>query len=212
MGAGALARSLASDPQSGARGDHGRSARVHGLDDLGGIDSVEIDRRPPRLTWPSWRWITLRGTRSRAISTAWAWRSWCGAKRRRTPAWLRCGAGGCALRPGSMASHASDRRSRRTASRPATQLDGRARAGAARSPSRGVSVGFDEPETPPFMGKQHSGPSAVIFLGAESDTEVSARTLPLAGWRSTPTTRLAGSCAKAQLGLLHARLCKRVRS
>src|SRR4051794_21014416 len=40
----------------------------------------------PRLVCPSWRWMTIRGTPSRAISTAWAWRSWCGAKRRRTPA------------------------------------------------------------------------------------------------------------------------------
>src|SRR5215216_2673884 len=39
----------------------------------------------PRLVWPSWRWMTISGTPSRAISTAWAWRSWCGAKRRRTP-------------------------------------------------------------------------------------------------------------------------------
>jgi hypothetical protein len=40
----------------------------------------------PRLLCPSWRCITISGTPSRAISTAWAWRSWCGAKRRRTPA------------------------------------------------------------------------------------------------------------------------------
>src|SRR3954471_14287362 len=40
----------------------------------------------PRLLWPSWRWMTMSGTPSRAISTAWAWRSWCGATRRRTPA------------------------------------------------------------------------------------------------------------------------------
>src|SRR5215213_2494688 len=40
----------------------------------------------PRLLCPSWRWITISGTPSRAISTAWTWRSWCGAKRRRTPA------------------------------------------------------------------------------------------------------------------------------
>src|SRR5215208_6163629 len=46
----------------------------------------------PRLVWPSWRWMMISGTPSRAISTAWAWRSWCGAKRRRTPAWraTRC--------------------------------------------------------------------------------------------------------------------------
>src|SRR5687768_16819034 len=30
--------------------------------------------------------MTLSGTPSRASSTAWAWRSWCGAKRRRMPA------------------------------------------------------------------------------------------------------------------------------
>ena len=40
----------------------------------------------PRLLGPSWRWITISGTPSRAISTAWAWRSRCSAKRRRTPA------------------------------------------------------------------------------------------------------------------------------
>src|SRR4051812_42874356 len=34
----------------------------------------------PRLVCPSWRWITISGTPSRAISTACAWRSWCGAK------------------------------------------------------------------------------------------------------------------------------------
>jgi hypothetical protein len=40
----------------------------------------------PRLTCPSWRWMMFSGTPSRASSTAWAWRSWCGANRRRTPA------------------------------------------------------------------------------------------------------------------------------
>ena len=35
---------------------------------------------------PSWRWMTISGTPSRTISTAWAWRSWCGATRWRTPA------------------------------------------------------------------------------------------------------------------------------
>ena len=29
----------------------------------------------PRLLCPSWRWMTISGTPSRAISTAWAWRS-----------------------------------------------------------------------------------------------------------------------------------------
>ena len=40
----------------------------------------------PRLLWPSWRWMTMRGTPSSAISTAWACHSWWGANRRRTPA------------------------------------------------------------------------------------------------------------------------------
>jgi hypothetical protein len=40
----------------------------------------------PRLLWPSWRWITVNGTPSCAISTACACRSWCGAMRRLTPA------------------------------------------------------------------------------------------------------------------------------
>src|SRR5919198_6264530 len=40
----------------------------------------------PRLVCPSWRGMTISGTPSRAISTACAWRSWWGAKRRRTPA------------------------------------------------------------------------------------------------------------------------------
>src|SRR4051812_25503090 len=40
----------------------------------------------PRSLWPRCRWITISGTPSWAISTAWAWRNWWGAKRRRTPA------------------------------------------------------------------------------------------------------------------------------
>src|SRR5829696_4608386 len=28
----------------------------------------------PRLVWPSWRGMTISGTPSRAISTAWAWK------------------------------------------------------------------------------------------------------------------------------------------
>src|SRR3982751_434312 len=35
----------------------------------------------PRLACPSWRWMTLSGTPSRASSTAWAWRRWCGEQR-----------------------------------------------------------------------------------------------------------------------------------
>jgi SnoaL-like domain len=38
------------------------------------------------LACPSWRWMMLSATPSRASSSACAWRSWCGAKRRLTPA------------------------------------------------------------------------------------------------------------------------------
>jgi len=40
----------------------------------------------PRSVRPSWRWMMLSATPSCAISIAWAWRSWWGAKRLRTPA------------------------------------------------------------------------------------------------------------------------------
>ena len=40
----------------------------------------------PRSECPSWRWMMLTATPSRASSTAWAWRSWWGANRRLTPA------------------------------------------------------------------------------------------------------------------------------
>jgi hypothetical protein len=59
---------------------------VDGVDEFGVVDGLEVDRGDPRLLCPSWRWITTRGTPSWAISTAWACRSWCGAKRRRKPA------------------------------------------------------------------------------------------------------------------------------
>jgi hypothetical protein len=42
----------------------------------------------PRCACPSWRWISGSGIPSRNSSTACAWRSWWGAKRRRTPACL----------------------------------------------------------------------------------------------------------------------------
>src|SRR5215207_3879645 len=52
--------------------------------------------------------MTINGTPSRAISTACAWRSWCGAKRRRTPA---------------------SRATRRSSERAALAVDGRPRVG-----------------------------------------------------------------------------------
>src|SRR4051794_41809308 len=39
----------------------------------------------PRLLWPIWRWMTTGGTPSRVISTARAWRGWCGARRCESP-------------------------------------------------------------------------------------------------------------------------------
>src|SRR4051812_35743941 len=70
----------------------------------------------PRLVCPSWRWMTISGTPSRAISTAWAWRSWWGAKRRRTPAraavWRKLLAGRGrrpAAAPGRAGEHAQQR-------------------------------------------------------------------------------------------------------
>jgi len=60
-------------------------AGVDGVDDLGVVDALEVDRGDAEVAVSELRWMTTRGTPSRAISTAWAWRSWCGANRRRTP-------------------------------------------------------------------------------------------------------------------------------
>jgi hypothetical protein len=58
------------------------AAGVDGVDDLGAVDALEVDRGDAEVVCPSWRWITISGTPSRAISTACACRSWCGANRR----------------------------------------------------------------------------------------------------------------------------------
>ena len=60
------------------------TARSVGL--FAALDHLDRGSRVPRLACPSWCWMTIEGTPSRAISTAWAWRNRCGAKRRRTPA------------------------------------------------------------------------------------------------------------------------------
>ena len=72
-----------------------------------------------RSACPSWRWMTSSGTPSRDISTAWACLSWCGAKRRRTPAraaaWCSCDrtpAGAHATTGGRAAQHAEQRADR----------------------------------------------------------------------------------------------------
>src|SRR5919108_2113010 len=78
----------------------------------------------PRLVCPSWRWMTISGTPSRAISTACAWRSWCGANRRRTPAWRamrRSSVRAAAGAPGPPARRAVDDAEQR----PDGQLDAR---------------------------------------------------------------------------------------
>src|SRR4051812_21259520 len=66
---------LCSEPKRGADRDHGRPAGVHGLDDLGVVDPLEVNRGDSEMLCPSWRWMTMSGTRSWAISTAWACRS-----------------------------------------------------------------------------------------------------------------------------------------
>jgi hypothetical protein len=57
---------------------------MHDLDDLAAVDALQVDGGDAEVAVAEWRWMTISGMPSRAISTAWAWRSWCGAKRRRT--------------------------------------------------------------------------------------------------------------------------------
>jgi hypothetical protein len=85
---------VTSHEKSRARGHRRRAACMNRADHLGVVDPLQIDQVTPRSACPSCRWITLSGTPSRAISTACAWRSWCGANRRLTPAavarWRSC--------------------------------------------------------------------------------------------------------------------------
>jgi len=74
-----LARSAA---QQGVDPDHRSVAAVDGVDDLGVVDALEVDRGDAELAVPEPARMTTRGTLSRPISTAWACRTWCGAKRR----------------------------------------------------------------------------------------------------------------------------------
>jgi hypothetical protein len=68
--------------ESSARG--GRD----GVDDLGVVDALEVDAGDAEVAVAELALddLTISATPSRASSTACAWRSWCGAKRRRTPA------------------------------------------------------------------------------------------------------------------------------
>jgi len=59
---------------------------VDGLDDLGVADAMDVHRGDAEVAVTELPLMTISSTPSRAISTAWAWRSWRGAKRRPTPA------------------------------------------------------------------------------------------------------------------------------
>lgn len=69
--------------QADACGHHRRPPGVDGANDLAAVDCLQVDRRDAQVG--SWRWMMSSGSPSRAISTAWALRNRCGAKRRRTP-------------------------------------------------------------------------------------------------------------------------------
>jgi hypothetical protein len=45
-------------------------AGVNGVDDLGVVDALEVDRGDAEVVVASWRWMTMSGTPSCAISTA----------------------------------------------------------------------------------------------------------------------------------------------
>jgi hypothetical protein len=59
---------------------------MHGLDDLGAVDATQVSRGDRKVRVPELALMTISEIPSRDISTACAWRSWCGANRRRTPA------------------------------------------------------------------------------------------------------------------------------
>jgi hypothetical protein len=61
---------------------------VDGLDDLGVVDALKVHRRDAEIAVAQLALYDDQRHTSRASSTAWACRSWCGAKRlRTTPAW-----------------------------------------------------------------------------------------------------------------------------
>ena len=88
------------------------------MNDLGVVDPCAGTREViARSACPSWRWISGSGIPSRNSSTACAWRSWWGAKRRRTPTssatWCSCEPGS-AGRPGVPARRSGDHAEQRT--------------------------------------------------------------------------------------------------
>jgi hypothetical protein len=84
----------------------------------------------PRLVCLSWRWMMLSGTPSRASSRACAWRSWCGANRRRNPARM-------AIRRNSLRTAAADQARPRV--RPVDDAEQRPIGSSARAASHGRS-------------------------------------------------------------------------
>src|SRR4051795_11774428 len=62
--------------------DHRCSPSVDGLDDSVGVDALQIDRGHAEVAVAELALDDVERTPSWASSIAWAWRSWCGAKRR----------------------------------------------------------------------------------------------------------------------------------
>jgi len=94
----------------------GWSPVVDGVDDLGWVDPVKIDGRDAKVDVAELALDHVQGTRLRAISTACAWRSWCGANRRRMPAlvamrhrWFRAAGGRPWPSPSLAVAHAEER-------------------------------------------------------------------------------------------------------
>jgi hypothetical protein len=63
------------DRERDARGQRREGRGQTAIAERGGMNAAsEITQLLQRLLWPSWRWMTINGTPSRAISTAWAGR------------------------------------------------------------------------------------------------------------------------------------------
>src|SRR5215210_4644429 len=78
---------IRSELQAGGGAHHRCPAGVDGGDDLFGVDALQVDRGGAEVGGAELALDDVERDASRARSTAWAWRSWCGAKRRRMPAW-----------------------------------------------------------------------------------------------------------------------------
>lgn len=74
------------EPQPGTGGHHRRAARAHGRDDLLGVDPLQVDRGGAEVGVAE---LALDDVERDALTGEFErmpWRSWCGAKRRLTPA------------------------------------------------------------------------------------------------------------------------------